>query len=125
MKTLSIIGVAVTMLMSTLVVSLPLGMAQENPEPIVPPPPIEQRILNAKTPADHEALAAYYDKEAKDALAKQATHLKMAEYYKKNPALNKSGFSTHCDIIASDYKKAAKQYEDLAELHREMAKTAK
>lgn len=125
MKLLITIGVAVTMLMSALVVSLPFGMAQENPPPIVPPPPIEQRILDAKTPADHEALAVYYDKEAKDAHAKHATHMKMEEYYKKNPALNKSGFSTHCDIIAANYEKAAKEYEALAKLHRDTAKAAK
>ena len=33
----------------------------------------------AKTPADHEKLAAEYDKEAADARAKAAMHKKMAE----------------------------------------------
>ena len=49
----------------------------------------------------------------------------MGEWYKKHPTLNKSGFSTHCDIIAADYNKTAKEYEALAKLHRDMAKSAK
>jgi hypothetical protein len=97
---------------------LPVGVAQDGKS-------IEQMIADAKTPADHEAIAAYYDKEAKDAHAKHAEHQKMEEFYKKSPALNKSGFSTHCDLIASNYDKTAKEYETLAKLHRDMAKSAK
>lgn len=85
---------------------------------------VEQMITEAKTPADHEAIAVYYDKEAQAAQAKHAEHQKMEEWYKKNPALNKSGFGAHCNIIASNFDKAAKEYEALAKLHRDMAKAA-
>jgi hypothetical protein len=95
-----------------------VGLAQEGKS-------IEQMITGAKTPADHEAIAAYYDKEAKDTHEKHIRHQKMEEFYKKNPALNKSGFSTHCDIIAANFDKTAKEYEALAKLHRDMAKSAK
>jgi hypothetical protein len=117
-------SVAVTMFISILVLSLPFGSADE-PPPIPPPQSIEEKILGAKTSTDHEAIATYYDKEAQDAHAKHAKHQKMEEYYQKNPALNKSGFSTHCDIIASNYDKTAKEYEALAKLHRDMAKSTK
>jgi len=86
---------------------------------------IEQMINEAKTPADHEALAAFYDKQAQEAHQKHAEHQKMEEWYKKNPALNKSGFSFHCDRIAASYETTAKEYEELAKLHKEMAKSAK
>jgi hypothetical protein len=86
---------------------------------------LEQMIMNAKTAADHEAIAAYYEKEAQAAHAKHAEHQKMGEWYKKNPTVNKSGFSTHCDILAADDNKTAKEYEALAKLHRDMAKSAK
>ena len=86
---------------------------------------LEQQIANAKTAADHEAIAAYYEKEAQALHAKHAEHEKMAAWYKQNPALNKSGFSSHCDLIATNYDKTAKEYEALAKLHRDMAKTAK
>jgi ABC-type metal ion transport system substrate-binding protein len=99
-----------------------VGSADE-PPPVPPPQSIEEKILGAKTPADHEAIAAYYDKEAKDAHEKHLKHQKMEEYYKKNAALNKSGFSTHCDIIAANYDKTAKEYDALAKLHRDMVKS--
>jgi hypothetical protein len=86
---------------------------------------MEQMITQAKTPADHEALAASYDKEAQEARQKQAEHLKMKEWYEKNPALNKSGFSFHCQQIALKYEEMAKEDEALAKLHRDMAKAAK
>ena len=86
---------------------------------------MEQMITQAKTPADHEALAALYDKEAQGARQKQAEHLKMKEWYEKNPALNKSGFSWHCQQIALKYEEMAKEDEALAKMHRDMAKAAK
>jgi hypothetical protein len=86
---------------------------------------MEHMITEAKTPADHEALAAFYDKEAQETRRKQADHLKMKEFYEKNPALNKSGFSFHCQQIALKFDEMAKEYEALAKMHRDMAKTAK
>ena len=80
---------------------------------------------NAKTAADHEAIAAYYEKEAQATHVKHTEHQKMAEWYKKNPTVNKSGFSTHCDLIAANYNKTAKEYEALAKLHKDMAKSGK
>jgi hypothetical protein len=86
---------------------------------------IEQMITEAKTPADHEAIATYYEKEAQAAHEKHLKHQKMEEFYQKNPALNKSGFGTHCNLIAANYDKTAKEYEALAKMHREMATSAK
>ena len=86
---------------------------------------IEQMITAAKTPADHEAIAAHYEKEAQAAHAKHAEHQKMKEWYDKNPGLSKSGFGTHCNLIAAHYDKTGKEYEALAKLHRDMAKAAK
>lgn len=40
---------------------------------------MEQMITDAKTSADHEALAASYEKAAQEARQKQAEHLKMKE----------------------------------------------
>jgi hypothetical protein len=119
MKTGKIIGIMMAASLAVGTLGYPsVSVAEEGKN-------VEQMIVDAKTPADHEAIAAYYDKEAKDAHAKHAEHQKMEEFYKKNPALNKSGFSTHCDLIASNYDKTAKEYETLAKLHRDMAKSAK
>lgn len=97
---------------------LSLGSAQEGKS-------IEQMITEAKTPADHEAIAAYYDKEAQEAHKKHAEHQKMKEWYKNTPVMSKGGFRTHCDSLISLDDKTAKEYEALAKLHREMAKSAK
>lgn len=86
---------------------------------------MEQMITDAKTSADHEALAASYEKAAQEARQKQAEHLKMKEWYEKNPALNKSGFSFHCQQIALKYEEMAKENEALAKMHRDVAKAAK
>lgn len=86
---------------------------------------MEQMITGAKTSADHGALAAPYEKEAQEARQKQAEHLKMKEWYEKNPALNKTNFSFHCQQIALKYEEMAKEYEALAKMHKDMAKAAK
>lgn len=119
MKTRKMMGIvmAVSLAIGTLGY-LSAGVAEEGKS-------IEHLITEAKTPADHEAIAAHYDKEAQAAHAKHAEHQKMGEFYKKNPTLNKSGFGTHCDLIASNFDKTAKEYEALAKMHRDMAKSAK
>ena len=98
----------------------PLGSAQEGKS-------IEQMITEAKTPADHEAIATYYDREAQAAHQKHAEHKKLADFYAATPALKtKSGtLFTHCSAAAKKYEEIAKEYEALAKLHREMAKMAK
>lgn len=61
---------------------------------------IEQMITGARTPAGHEAITACYAKQAREAQKKADEHKKMKEWYQKHPALNKSGFSSHCGLIA-------------------------
>jgi uncharacterized protein YehS (DUF1456 family) len=78
MKTWKTLSVAIAMLTVGALSYLPLTSAEEGHD-------IDQMISTAKTPADHEAIAAYYDKEAKEASQKQAEHLKMAEMYKNVP----------------------------------------
>lgn len=118
MKTWRSIAIVMMMVSTGTFGYLSVGTAEEGKN-------IEQMITTAKTTADHEAIAAYYEKEAQATHAKHAEHQKMGEWYKKNPTVNKSGFSTHCDLIASNYDKSAKEYEALAKLHRDMAKSAK
>ena len=87
---------------------------------------VEHMIADAKTPADHEAIAAYYDQEAQAAHQKHEEHLQLKASYEKMPHLaSKTGLPGHCNTIAANYEKTAKEYEALAKLHRDMAKTAK
>ena len=86
---------------------------------------IDAKIAAAKTPADHEAIAAYYDAQAKEAHAKAAEHAKMAKEYRSVGALAKGRFPEHCEGLARIYASAAKEYEAMAKSHRDMAKHAK
>ena len=94
---------------------------------------LPKAIENAKTPADHEAISAYFDKEAKEARATAARHRQMSAAYKRRPPTPpKSGgtdtFGTemreHCDDLVNKYEQAGKDYEAMAAAHRAQAKAA-
>ena len=87
---------------------------------------LEHMITEAKTPADHKAIATYYEKEAQEAHRKHTEHQQMRDEYAKLPVLKtKTGAVDHCDAIAKKYEEVAKEYEALAQMHREMATAAK
>lgn len=83
---------------------------------------IEQMVASAKTPADHEAIAAYYDKEAAQAGAEVRMHAELAARYKSFPRLSTQAM--HCERMAHSYQEAAGDARALAAEHREMAKQA-
>ena len=82
------------------------------------------QIQAAKTPADHEAIAVAYDKEAArfDAMAKD--HASMAKSYKAaattQKGMNGAAMGMHCDQIVDTYKKAAEENRQMAAEHRKM-----
>ena len=88
---------------------------------------IEQMIASAKTPADHEAIAAYYEGQAKEARQKAEEHRKMGAVYKKEGGafLHKTHFDEHCAALIRNFTSEAKEYEALAAAHRQLAKPAK
>ena len=92
--------------------------------PINPPAPdLRQRIETAITPADHEALALSYDREAAATRDKAAEHRRMAKAY----VGSRSGASmqAHCNAIVREYESVAMEYEGLARAHREVATQVK
>lgn len=119
MKTWKTISAVVAVLAITGLSYLPFSSAEEGKN-------IEQMIAEAKTPADHEAIAAYYEKEAQEAHQKHAEHQQMSDSYATIPVLKtKTGAVAHCNTIAKNYEKIAKEYAALAKLHKDMAKHAK
>ena len=85
-----------------------------------------QKIETAKTRADHEALAAFYEQEAKTAQAKAEEHKEMAKSYSKiGHLVEKHNILQHCDRLVKDYEAAAKENLALAKLQRELAAKAK
>jgi hypothetical protein len=113
------IGVAVMVCVTGVAGAWTLGAAEEQKN-------VEQMITEAKTTADHEAIAAYYEKEAQEAHQKHAEHQQYSKSYSTIPVLKtKTGAVAHCDSIAKKYESIAKEYEALAKLHKGMAKSAK
>jgi len=91
-------------------------------------------IENAKTAADHEAIADYYDAAAKAARATAEEHRKMAAAYGKKPkpggskGLRSSVYrtiGTHCEKLIASYETDAQEYEAMAASHREAATASK
>jgi len=85
---------------------------------------LAQAIANAKTPAEHEAIAEYYDKEAAENEAKAKLHLSAARSYEAFKSMKPVGMATHCQNLAKAFEKAAEQDKMLAAAHRAMAKEA-
>jgi hypothetical protein len=83
-----------------------------------------QSIANAKTAADQDAIAAYYDQEAADAKKKADLHRNAADTYKKLNIAKPVGMANMCEGLVNYWDKLADQAKDLAKAHREMAKAA-
>jgi hypothetical protein len=88
-------------------------------------------VENAKTAADHEAIAKLYDEEAATARKKADEHRKMGAKYTHfeagNPKVQLAHFDMpkHCENLAKSYEAAAKEAEDMAAAHRATAKAMK
>jgi outer membrane murein-binding lipoprotein Lpp len=86
----------------------------------------QQRIEAAQTRADHEALAASYDKEAADARAAAVNHRKMAKsYLNYQPGRGGGNMTAHCNSVAGSYDRIATEYDGMAIMHRQLASQAK
>ena len=90
---------------------------------------VKELIANAKEPADHEKLAAYYRGKADEAKAAIAEHREMSDAYAKNPsshALAKAvgGPIAMCNDLIRVYQQEEKANSDLADYHEQMAKEA-
>jgi hypothetical protein len=84
---------------------------------------IQQMIENAKTPADYEAIAAYYDKKGDEAQEQLQWHESLYKTYKENPRL--STLQMHCHRLIRIYKDEVKEDKLTASEYRELAKKAK
>ena len=88
------------------------------------------KVTAAKTAADHESLAAGYEKQAAAAKAEATAHRRMGEAYKGSAtatgkASGVSSMPQHCEAIAKSFDEQAKMYEAMAATERELAKGSK
>lgn len=128
MRRLSATSLACSLVVSLLTIGSPMrALALEAAD-------LPSAIENATTAADHEAIAAYYDAEAKAANASVERHRAMAAAYAK-PSNLPAGkgvrhsvyrtMSGHCDDLIKDFKSAAHEFEKMAAAHRKAASEIK
>jgi hypothetical protein len=85
-------------------------------------------LENAKTPADHERLASYYDEEAQAFDRQAARHKKLAATYRRMPSPGspkvqpRPSMAPHCENIAANAVKDANEARTMAAHHRMLAK---
>lgn len=91
-----------------------------------PEGPSAAAIAAADTPAEHEALAAAYEKQAAELRALADQHRAMDKEY-SGPGYRslKLGAALHCQKLVAAYEAAAKEADALAASHREAAAAAK
>jgi len=85
-------------------------------------------VETAKTPAEHQRIAEYYEAKAQDYQARANVHQAMVEQYKADATRvnNKNYASTigHCEYFAQTLREQAAKAQEQAKLHQQMATEA-
>lgn len=80
-------------------------------------------VQNAKTKADHEALAKHYEEAAKEMQVKADEHKKLLSQYEAKSYLYgraAEDLKAHCQRLIDVYEKAAEENLHMAKMHRQM-----
>jgi len=86
---------------------------------------LEQLVAEtADTKAEHQALVKYYVEQAANARALANRHKAMERAYLGSKSGNKLPMTNHCKRIAEQQEAMAKEFDALAKLHEDEAKTA-
>ncbi|MCK9607987.1 hypothetical protein A1359_15690 [Methylomonas lenta] len=110
-----------TKILIPLLLSLGLlyGCAETNPHPM----DMSQAVENAKTKADHEALAQHYEAAAKDMQLKVDEHKKLLSKYESHSYLygkKAQDLKAHCRNLITIYQNGVDANMSMAKMHREM-----
>jgi len=85
-------------------------------------------MQNPKTAADHEAIAAHYEKDASIYKEKEEEHKKLLSKFEREPWLwgkQAIGFRGHCERLIQLEREAAKENLEMAKIHRAIAEEMK
>ena len=80
-------------------------------------------IENARTRADHEALAERYEQEAEALRQKEEQHQKYLAAYEKSGGYEavKGGMIQHCNSLIRKYHELVEENLAMAKMHRQLA----
>src|SRR5207244_869229 len=113
------VTLAMLVLMAALLLPSPRAGVAEAPQF-----DLEKAVTGARTPADHEAIASYYERESATAQAKAAEHRKMEETYRTLSGKGHFRMEEHCHQLVQHYEGLAADNAALAAAHRQMAREA-
>ncbi|HLY41872.1 MAG TPA: hypothetical protein VKR52_11700 [Terracidiphilus sp.] len=117
------IAIVVTFILAT----VPVFAASAQPEQLSKKQ-LAALVATAKTPADHQRIAAWYRVEAQQLLAASNDHARMAAAFRSNPSTNNGKFApgtvNHCAYLAQSLKQQSEKARALAEEHEHMAESA-
>ncbi len=82
---------------------------------------ILRMIADAKTPADHEAIAEYYDRQVAEAEGSGQLHESMAQRHREMRTHPRWETPEHCVKLAQYYEGIAQQDSELAAAHLALA----
>lgn len=102
------------------VLALLASCAQMNPQPT----DMAQAVKNARTSADHIALAKRYKDAAREMDVKVQEHKKELEEYEYNSnhyGKRAQDLQAHCRGLIRYYEQAAEANREMAEIHRQLA----
>jgi len=85
---------------------------------------LAQRVESAKTAADHQALATYFNSQAAAAAAKVKEHREMLAAFKKSGGRPAQVWDPHCQVLIKSYTDAQQSYLALAQEQEGLAKQA-
>jgi hypothetical protein len=89
---------------------------------------VKAMLENPRTAADHAAIAAHYEEDAKALGQKAEEHKKNLSDYERHRYLYGKqyiGFKEHCENLIRAYTKATEESLEMARMHRQMAGEAK
>ena len=110
---------------------LALGIMAATPVRAAADDSLATAVQNAKTPADHLAIADRYAAKAKEARAEAEMHREMAKNYrsaasqKGNIGGLNAGMVQHCTTLANTFEAEAKEYDAIAAAQRQLAAATK
>jgi hypothetical protein len=85
-------------------------------------------ISTAKTPAEHQRIANFYEASAKDYRAQAQEHEAMIVAYKSNTSMsndkNRASTIGHCEYFVKSLNELSVKSDELAKLHKDMAEEA-
>lgn len=80
------------------------------------------KLETARSRADHEEIAAWYEREAESADRQRAAHLRMRDAYAMaEPGYGNAAVVAHCQNLILRFQQSAQDNLTLARLHRRVA----